>query len=87
MAKPVSSPKPNRVRGMPVQFYLSAKEKRALQALCRKRETSVADIMRRWIWRSMLESGLAKRRKAAKQQQATPQPDPRQLDISEAIGG
>jgi hypothetical protein len=63
---------------------LTKAERRALKAICKKRETSVADVMRRWIWRSMQESGLAK--KKAKRD-AAPAVDPRQLDIQEAIGG
>jgi hypothetical protein len=84
MAKPPPPPKVTRSRGVPVQVYLSKSERRALQRICRKREETVADVLRRWIWRSMQESGLAKKRKQAKA--AQPETDPRQLDISAAIG-
>jgi hypothetical protein len=85
MAKPPPPPKVNRSRGVPVQFYLSKAERRALRSICRKRETTVAEVMRRWIWRSVQEAGLAKKRKPAKE--APPPPDPRQLEITAAIGG
>jgi hypothetical protein len=85
MAKP--PPRVNRTRGVPVQFYLTQAERRALKAICKKRETSVAEVMRRWIWRATQEAGLARKKKHKASAAAAPAVDPRQLDIQEAISG
>jgi hypothetical protein len=73
MAKKPPPPVVKRARGVPVQIYLSKSEQTDLKAIARKRELTIADVVRQWI-----RKARPKRKRAAG---ARPAPDPRQSEL------
>lgn len=66
--------KPRRARAVPIQVYVSDAEHAALRRIAKRRDASVAELVRGWI-----------RRAAAAAQAREPRPapeDPRQLKLA-----